>query len=53
MPPNSLLAPLLNEVRVATDYIIFIYYIHCLAVLSLSIGMACTGVAQRHLWLTL
>ncbi|CAI5639325.1 uncharacterized protein LOC112843926 [Oreochromis niloticus] len=50
VPDNSPLAPLLNEVRVATDYILRAP--RC-AALSLGRGMASTVVAQRHLWLTL
>ncbi|XP_025756432.1 uncharacterized protein LOC112842962 [Oreochromis niloticus] len=50
VPDDSPLAPLLNEVRVATDYILRAS--RC-AALSLGRGMASTVVAQRHLWLTL
>lgn len=50
VPDDSPLAPLLNEVRVTTDYILRAS--RC-AALSLGRGMASTVVAQRHLWLTL
>ncbi len=50
MPLDSPLSPLLNEVRVATDYILRVS--RC-AALSLGRRMASTVVAQRHLWLTL
>ena len=50
MPPDSPLSPLLNKVRIATDYIL---RVSCYAALSLGRGMASTVVAQRHLWLTL
>lgn len=50
VPSESQLSPLLNEVRVATDYILRAS--RC-AALSLGRGMASTVVAQRHLWLTL
>ena len=50
MPPDNPLAPLLDEVRVATDYMLRVS--RC-AALSLGRGMASTVVAQRHLWLTL
>ncbi|KAL7370927.1 hypothetical protein ABVT39_014473 [Epinephelus coioides] len=50
MPSDSPLAPLLNEVSVATDYVL---HVSRCAALSLGRGMASTVVAQRHLWLTL
>ncbi|XP_039904084.1 uncharacterized protein LOC120744034 [Simochromis diagramma] len=50
VPDDSPLSPLLNEVRVTTDYILRAS--RC-AALSLGRGMASTVVAQRHLWLTL
>ena len=50
LPPDSPLFPLLNEARVATDYVLRMS--RC-AALSLGRGMASTVVAQRHLWLTL
>lgn len=50
VPPDGPLAPPLNEVRNNTNYILHVS--HC-AALSLGRGMAPTGVAQRHLWLTL
>ncbi|XP_076746637.1 uncharacterized protein LOC112431703 [Maylandia zebra] len=50
VPEDSPLSPLLNEVRVTTDYIL---RASCCAALSLGRGMASTVVAQRHLWLTL
>jgi hypothetical protein len=50
MPADSPTVPLLNEVRLATDYILRVS--RC-AALSLGRGMASTVVAQRHLWLTL
>ena len=50
MPPDSPLSPLLNEVRIATDYILRVS--RC-AALSMERGMASTVVAQTHLSLTL
>lgn len=50
VPPDGPLAPLLKEIRVATDYILRVS--RC-AALSLGRGMASTVVAHRHLWLTL
>lgn len=48
VPLDGPLVPLLNEVRVATDYILPVS--RC-AALSLDRGMASTVLAQRHLWL--
>lgn len=50
MPPDGPLVPLLNKVRIATDYILCV---SCYAALSLGRGMASMVVAPRHLWLTL
>ncbi len=50
VPPDGPMVHLLNEVWVATDYILRMS--HC-AALSLGRGLASTVVAQRHLWLTL
>lgn len=50
LPAGSPLTPLLNEVRLATDYIL---RMSRGVALSVGRGMAFTVVAQRHLWLTL
>nr|XP_013888376.1 PREDICTED: uncharacterized protein LOC106535818 [Austrofundulus limnaeus] len=50
VPAESLLLPLLNEIRLTADYVLSASRG---AALSLGRGMASTVVAQRHLWLTL